>query len=221
MKSNDYLPHADRKFDIWRLNFISILLVNSVAWGVTPAAVTALEVFDSDWSEKWAVAKITTTRSPEDTFAKNTSKKSYVAALRLFVKRWITANSVISDPVRLSLGTNVPKTIHTPSPIPVEIPVLDVDGNVHTIHKVKFYQPPSFESNAKPDGVAFCEIRAQVGGILPVDPETCPNVYMRGRAFIITYDVSQVGLLVYYFARWINTRGIPGPWTLVFIATIR
>ncbi len=221
MKSSDYLPHADKKFDVWRKNFIKLLLMNSVAWGVTPASVTALQVFDTDWDTKWAVALNKTTRTPQDTLAKNTSKKSYITALRLFVKRWITANPVITNPVRLAIGTNVPKTTHTKSPIPIEIPVLEVDETIHTIHAVKFHQPSEFETNAKPDGVVSCEVRAQVDGLMPLVPENCPIVYIRGRAFKIIYDVSLVGKVVYYFARWINTRGIPGPWTLVLVKIIR
>jgi hypothetical protein len=36
----------------------------------------------------------------------------------------------------------------------------------------------------------------------------------------LNYDMSQSGMRVYYRVRWINTRGVPGPWSEVVSAII-
>jgi hypothetical protein len=221
MKSKDFIPNADGKFNTYQGNFLTLVIANLIAWVILPAASTALAVFQTDWNSKWAIAQNRASRTPEDTKAKNVSKKAYIKAIRAFVKTWITGNALITDPQRLALGVNILKLTRTPMPVPIAQPILEIDETVHTIHKVSFRQASDVQSKGKPDGVASCEIRVQVGGVLPVDPEICPIDYIRGKAFSITYDATQVGLTVYYFARWINTRGVPGPWTLVAIAIIR
>jgi len=221
MRNSDFIPHADGKFNTFQSNFLTLVIANLLTWAIPVLASTALAVFQTDWNSKWAIAQNRGSRTPVDTKAKNVSKKAYIKALRAFVKTWITGNVAITDPQRLSLGVNVPKVTRTPMPVPTDQPFLEVDENTHTIHIVSFRQSSDVHSKGKPDGVASCEIRVQVGGALPVLPETCPIVYIRGKAFSITYDVTLVGTTAYYFARWINTRGAPGPWTLVVIAIIR
>ena len=74
---------------------------------------------------------------------------------------------------------------------------------------------------AKPQGVAFAEIRFQVGGTMPTDPNAMTPLAMEGRApYRADFDTEDIGKTVYYVLRWVNSRGEAGPWSPFYSAVV-
>ena len=77
------------------------------------------------------------------------------------------------------------------------------------------------DSRAKPAGVQGCEIREQVGGTAPVDPNAMTFLAIETRMpYRADFDAMDIGKTAYIALRWLNTRGEPGPWSAIFNATI-
>ena len=73
----------------------------------------------------------------------------------------------------------------------------------------------------RPKGVGFMEVWYKIGGTAPVefkDANLKINIHKSGQS--ITFELSQKGEIVYYFARWVSGKGAYGPWTEMFSAGI-
>ncbi len=126
----------------------------------------------------------------------------------------------MSDYDRQYLGLTVPDTTPTAVNIPTTHPVIEVDFSetrVHTLH----LKDQGKSGKSKPAGVRNAEVFAKVGGTAPMDDSemmlfgTTSDGKLR-----LTYPVGQVGMRVYYQARWVNTRSQAGAFGSVVSAVI-
>ena len=77
------------------------------------------------------------------------------------------------------------------------------------------------DSRAKPAGVQSCEIREQVGGTQPTDPDEMSLLAVETRMpYRADFEQTDIGKTAYFVMRWLNTRGQPGPWSQVYSAII-
>lgn len=134
----------------------------------------------------------------------------------------VQANPNVTDAQKELLGITVRKTTRTPAPIPSTTPSMQrIDTSTRGILRLFIVDASTPESRAKPPGVQGCEIREQIGGTEPVDPNTMPLLVIETRPrYRADFAPTEVGKTVYFALRWINTRGEHGPWSEVYSAVV-
>lgn len=217
---SDYIPSADAEFDSFQLKLVANCVANKAGWNIPDAAVTKLENFQTPWTDSWAIARHKDTRSPADVLAKNQARDAYEPAIRKFVNAYVRYNPAITDVERKEMGINNRDTEPTPSPIPTTNPVLDIDTRDTGRHYVGFKDEHA-EGRGRPFGTAYCEIRSAIGPEAPShwnEYNRVENGHKSPAEFVYGKDFS--GQKAHYIARWVNTRGQAGPWSIVYSAVI-
>ena len=125
----------------------------------------------------------------------------------------------IADATLASAGLPIHKTTRTPAPDIETHPVLYRVDNEHLLQRLWFSDSATPGSKAKPPGAAACEIRQLLvapGGAAPTDPDAMPFLAIDTKSPHRTdFTAPDVGKMAYYAQRWTNTRGVPGPWSVV------
>jgi len=99
--------------------------------------------------------------------------------------------------------------------------MLRIDTSTRAILRLFFADSMTPDSRAKPEGVQSCEIREQIAGTEPVDPDSMPFLANETRTpYRADYEGTDVGKTVYFALRWVNTRGKPGPWSQIYSAIV-
>jgi hypothetical protein len=172
------------------------------------------------WKTAYTAAESKNNRTEADVLAKNKARAAYEEAIRLFVKRFLTVNPKITDPDKERMGLTVPSGSHTPAPVPTTPPYGMVDFSVHRRHTLHFGKESPLK-RGKPDGVMGCEIWRKIGGEAPVsDSELTFVAVDTHEPYVFDYPGEDVGKTAYYWLRWVNTRGIQGPWSTTISAII-
>ncbi|MBI4722613.1 MAG: hypothetical protein HY769_06405 [Candidatus Stahlbacteria bacterium] len=208
------MPTTDAGFDAFQSDFMTKVFPKLGAWGIPAGEYSMLSAFRVAWVNAWDKAKNKDSRSRADVRAKIEAKKAYVAVLRKFIREWIAFNSKVTNAEREWLGLKVKDTEPTPVGAPVDSPIISINFAYRDRHIVSAGPNPENEQrNAKPKGVASIELRMKVGGAAPVSAaETVP-------AAVITHSpyTAELGAhrdkTVWWIARYLSTRGIPGPWS--------
>ena len=100
-------------------------------------------------------------------------------------------------------------------------PIAQIDFSQRAQHTIEFFDQQTPNSRAKPRGVHGAEIRYRVGGASPLDPSELPNVVVdTATPHVVVFNGADIGKVVYYQLRWVNTRQEPGPWSPIYSATI-
>ena len=217
----DYIPASDAGFDIFQSNFIKGVQPKLSAWGIPTAVFTALRNLSFTWNLAWLKAKNKDTRSRADVQAKKDARRLYQSALRKFVMEWLAFNSKVTDADREGLGLKVKDIEPTPMPIPDRAPDVTIDTIRHLVHKLRLTDPENPHTQSKPKGVSHIQVLKCFSEDVPTSVKQYRLV---GDATRFIYRVNFVeqdeGKMVWYIARYVNTRGIPGPWSNEISATV-
>jgi len=221
MGARDYMPTGDAAFDIFQLNLMSIVQPKLTTWSIPTTEFTALTTLQTAWNTAWDKAKNKDTRSRADVAAKKAARKAYQSALRKFVRQWLAFNSKVSDADREALGLKVKDVEPTPMPVPDRAPDITIDAIKHLSHKLRLTDPANPHTQSKPKGVKSIQVFRFIGSAAPSDVSQYQYVGDATRfLFESKFVLADVGKSVWYIARYINTRGIPGPWSNSVTATI-
>ena len=221
MSSTDFIPHGDTDFNLWQGTLLEYVALNLVAWGISEPDFNVLKSKQSAWVTAYAKASNKQNRTAADVQAKADAHSVYEAAIRPFVAEWLASNSKVTDSDRTLMGLTVKSGTRTPVAKPSTIPVVSIDFSVRKQHTVNFYDETSSRSKAKPAGVHGCEIYTKVDGDPPKDVSEMNYVgTCTATPYTILYDGTRAGKVVYYWLRWINTRGECGPWSTTVSAIV-
>ncbi|MBI4723033.1 MAG: hypothetical protein HY769_08595 [Candidatus Stahlbacteria bacterium] len=102
----------------------------------------------------------------------------------------------------------------TPVGIPADGPNISINFAYRNRHIVSAGPDPKNEHrNAKPKGVAFIELRMKVGDLRPSSPEdTVPVAIITHSPYTAELGEHR-GKTIWWIARYLNTKGEPGPWS--------
>jgi predicted phage tail protein len=217
----DYIPQTDAEMNVWQGNLIEIVEPNQTLWGITTEDFTALKAKQSVWTLSFAKASNKQNRTAADVLAKDEAGADYKKTIRSFVAQWLSNNAKVTDADRTRMGLTVKTGSRTPTPVPSTSPVGTIDFSVRLQHTIHFYDEASAHSNAKPEGVHACEIFMKADGEAPKDASELTYVgSCTASPYVVTFDGSKAGKTVYYWLRWVNTRGEFGPWSITLSAMV-
>lgn len=221
MRNNDFIPRSDPEFNIWQASLVTIADSNATVWGIAEADINAVKARRVEWEAAFLKASNKQNRTSADVQAKEDTHKWYEKELRAFIAQWLANNSKVSNADRERMGLTVKSNTRTPKPVPETRPVGTVDFSIRLRHSISYADEASPRSKAKPDGVHGCEIWMKLDGEAPRDASELSFVGTdTSSPHIVSFEGANVGKTVYYWLRWVNTRGEHGPWSSTISAMV-
>jgi hypothetical protein len=207
----DFIPKRDGDFDTWQKIFVAYIVSNASQWGFTPAEITALTGLQVKWDLAFTQCAIKQAEAESATQDKSLKYDSFVTTIRNMVKR-IQTHPSTTDAQRSAMNITVKDTEPTPVGAPAEAPLIYVDFANRLQHVVHWGPNPMDERrNAKPRGVASVELRIKIDSP-PTGPEDMEFVAIDTGSPYVANMQGKAGKTVYWLARYLNTKGEPGPW---------
>jgi hypothetical protein len=172
-----------------------------------------LEQEKNIYAQKLQVANADATRTSVNILGKNVAKQVLEKHIRKVVKAFLINNPLLTKEDLKLLGLPIHDTTPTPAPPitthpEVKVSYTEVQQHIITVHDEEG------KSVGKPKHAAGFEIWRKVGDPAPVDDTDFQLVVQAPHSpHTLTYTKAESGLRVHYRVRWINTRGVPGPWS--------
>lgn len=217
---SDYIPAPDDEFDTYlRDQFAPYEASNFAALGLTAADNTELQNATTAWGYAWTGFTNAEAAFKAATMDKDEKRAAAEVVVRRLAQK-VQGNPAVTDVQRAALGITVRKTTKTPVGVPTTVPVLSrSDTSTRCILRLFFSDATTPDSKGKPPGVQSCEIREQIGGTAPTDPNAMAFLAIETRSpYRADFEAGDVGKTVYFALRWLNTKGQPGPWSQIFNA---
>jgi hypothetical protein len=218
----DWIASGDDEFDDqMREKLGPWMQGNFSTSGFTAAENTALQDDITAWGYAYTAFKNLESQFHSATQDKDTKRAALEARARP-VNNKLQANPAITNAMKEAAGITVPKETRTPAAVPSTTPHLHkTDTSTRAILRLFFSDSATPGTTAKPAGVKFCEVVAQIGGAAPASPDTLDTVALESRApYRFDFDAADVGKTVYMALRWINTKGQKGPWSQIYTAVV-
>lgn len=217
----DYIPQNDAKMNLWQKNLVEIVESKVTEWGILDTDLALIKTKQAVWEPAFDKASNKQNRTAADVLAKDEAYDEYVAVLRPFVAQWLANNNKVTDADRARMGLTVKTGTRTATPIPSTSPVGSIDFSVRLQHAIHFSDEASPRSKAKPAGVHGCEIYMKTDGEAPKDASELTYVATdTATPYVVKFDGAKAGKMVYYWLRWVNTRGETGPWSFTINAMV-
>jgi hypothetical protein len=213
MKKKDYIPRGDANFDLWQRNLINKINPMAGQLGIPEAVIAATHAAQARWEAAFKKTQDPATRTKGAVLEKNEAHTAYETNIRGVNNTYLMYNPLLTDEDREDFGLPVHDTKPTPAPPINSWPELEVDFTRIQKHTLTAQDSES-KSAGKPAHAAGFEIWRKVGDPAPTTNSDWQLVVQAPHSpHALDYDEAESGLRVYYRARWINTRGVPGPWS--------
>ena len=218
----EYIPPGDPGFDkLLREQFGPYVNDHFLELGLTAEENAALQAIVAAWGLAWGNYATADTAFKTALADKDARRAAGVALVRQYAQK-VQSNPAVADPHRIGLGLPIRKRTRTRVGRPVSVPVMiRADARTRGVLRLFFADATTPGLRARPAGVKSCEIRQQIGGPAPSNPEAMPFLAIATRTpYRAGYEAAAMGQTVHFAFRWVNTRGVPGPWSQVFIAMV-
>lgn len=218
----DYIPGPDDEFNTYlQEQFAPDVGANFAALGLSAADNTALQDANTAWGYSWPAFNNAKAAFEAATRDKDAKRAEVEAVMRRLAQK-VQNNPAVTDAQKAAMGITIRKTTKTPVPPPTTVPTLArIDTSTRAILRLFFVDSTTPDTKAKPAGAQGVEIREQIGGTAPTDPNTMAFLAIETRApYRADFEATDVGKTAYFALRWVNTKGQPGPWSQVFNAVI-
>jgi hypothetical protein len=211
--SRDYIPASPDTFNVYQENFVTQVDQNYHRWNIDwDTTVMPLRNWRDQWNAVYPKAVNSQNRTSADVLERKECQADYTRFIRTFANQNLAHNPLVTDPDKERLGLHVHSNTRHPAPTPTTAPVvIKIDSSESQQHTIYFANEGG--NLAKPDGVHGCEIYMKKGDAPVSDTEyTFAGTDTRS-PFVMKFDESELGQIVHYKLRWVNTRGEHGPWS--------
>jgi hypothetical protein len=218
----DFIPDdEDEFFNYATTKFVPYATANATALGIAAATITALGAATTAFDYAWTAHLNAQVAAVGATTDKNTKMDALKTLIR-GAAATVQANPAVTDTQKELLGVTIRKKTRSAAEVPTTIPIIQrIDTSTRAILRLNFVDSATPDTRAKPAGVRACEIREQIGGTAPTDPEDMAFLALESRTpYRADFDADDIGKIAYFAARWINTRNQPGPWSQIYSAII-
>jgi hypothetical protein len=144
--------------------------------------------------------------------AKNDARQKYEKQLRIFVQQYLANNPKVPNSAREKMGLTIRSTERTEVGIPGTYPTPKIDFSVRLQHTISVSDSETPNSKAKPAGAHGFEVWAKVGVAPKNEKELIFLKTSTKPSAIVTFGGDDAGKTVFYWLRWVNTKGESGPW---------
>jgi hypothetical protein len=202
---NDYVQHAE-----------PYLIANKVRLKIDSIDTELLTNRFIAWNNVYPQSQDPERRTTAITKNKNIARKQLEAQIRKIFADIPKSLLTVDD--RTTLNLKERDTQPTPAPVPATIPLIELEGHqghqVFVRYKQEGGERGSSRRGAKPAKISRLEFIYKTGDPAPANPEACNHVLDISRTpHKLRFEPTDSGKRFYGFARWVNTRNQPGPWT--------
>ncbi|MDR1561904.1 MAG: hypothetical protein LBS54_02295 [Dysgonamonadaceae bacterium] len=217
-RNYDYIPHSFLELAMWLVNFIDVVAERRKRFGITLKAFETLRIIVADFHISNQIAE-RENAGKTDRLDRRLKAAAAQKATRNFVNQYIRFNPNVTDDDKSDMGLTVPKKTLTPSPVAKTFPWLKVLTKL--IRHLIIEYGESETKRAKPEGQHTLELVYVIANEKPTDIAQLTVVKLDTNPPLdLTFTEEDRGKRVWFAARWINTRGIKGPWTEIYFAII-
>lgn len=215
-----YIPTKDALLVPWEANFSTLITANPPLYGLVTGDAVAIAAAYSAYNSSYTLSIDPSTRTKVTVNAKNIARNSSLVTMRGYAAL-IRVNQGVSSSDKTSLGLTVPDPTPTPVPPPTSSPLLTFVAGTPFQHTIRYADQNTPASRKKPSGVKFLQVSLFVGTVAPVSPAATPYYgLVTKNPVAIDFEAGDVGKTAFYYARWLNTKGQPGPWSALMQATV-
>jgi len=211
-----YIPVRDDDFFNWQGNFVNLVVINAVAWGIPAPAVTALSTRRAEYEPLYTAAQNKTTRNRTDVRNHREKRATYEKEIRAFVNKYC---DTLPTNDKSNLGLTIPDIEPSPHQVITDVPVValraigggDIEVRVQTTKDATRYS-----MHPAANLIEFRYAIVEPGDIPPSDAEDYPKKDVSSRAkFIHKLGTKNTGKRFFALFRWVNTAKPKqeGPWT--------
>lgn len=218
----DPIPQSDAEFDTLQNNINTYMNANLVALGLTAldADVVLFNAQRTTWGTDYA-AHIAAQAAAEGARATKSATRDLLEATIRRIFNRLQVSSAVSDAERAAMGMTIRDTDPTPVGAPETKPVLQGNTANRLEIGISFADEGTPTSKAKPAGVIGCEIYLKLGGPPPTDLSQCTLLALDTRTpYVAHFDGSDANQTAHFIARWLSTRGEPGPLSETLSVTV-
>lgn len=219
--SNSYIPTRQQELRDYAVSTAGHLSADPGRFGLMTAEAASVQERVDEFSDSLDRVLDPATRNVGTIEAKNLARVSMLQLLRPVLQRIRDNQGVALEDKRL-LNLRDPDTQPTPAPVPTSVPVLEVQTLAPLVHTLRYHDQATPERRARPAGTAALQLFRSVNPATPpAGPDEADFVAVVTRQpFRLQYDSAEALKMVYYWARWQNTRGQVGPWSIVAVKAI-
>ena len=214
------MPKLASAFDALQATTVGLIVEKGVAiYGMLKKDVDDIVVAQAIWTPKQAATKDPMNKNKAATTLRDDYLPIYSDKLVSVYDSFLINNDKIDAADKMAMGIHLAVKNGTPIPDPDTAPDVTVEFSI--LQHIFKMRNALTNRLGKPKGVGFMEIWYKVGGTKPVefaDANLKINIHLSGQS--ITFNLSQKGETVYYFARWVSNKGTCSPWTEMFSAVI-
>jgi len=215
MPNSGPFPSKDADLNNYAQRGNTYLNTNKVRLVINAADLAALTASITQWNITYPLSQNPDTCTVAITKSKNTLRKQIETLLRKIYGDIPKSVLTADDRATLNLKAHAKPT---PAPVPDSVPAVELhggSGNQVIVHyKQEVGKHGSSHHTAKPDKVSRMELCYKTGDPVPANPDGCNKTVSIGKVpHKLNFDTSDSGKRLYAFARWVNTRNQPGPWT--------
>ena len=191
---------------------------NAQRLGISTEHLTDLQTVTDAWDE----AYLTTQNAATDTTAAIKIRDAVRKQLETLLRDIFHGipESVLTETDRATLNLSAHDATPTHHNKPTAAPVVSIDKITHLQHTLRFQNPETPGSHAKPDGVNAVEVYSYTGETAPAETGFT-HIASTGKFLLtVNYVQADVGKTVWYLARYRSTRGEFGNWSDMVKAVI-
>lgn len=220
MRGTDYVPRAEAIFYNWQEVLVHYASTRYKTWNIPDDMWKRLLDEQAAYRSRYAVAEDPAVRTSVAVLMRREARAKYEASIRQAVKAYITYNPAVGDEDRKDMGLPVHDTKPTRVQDPTTVVEAETDSSVIRRVGVHFHDKGK-KSRAKPAGVQAAIMRWVVLDHVPVaDEELIHTAVATHSPYVLEFDASDRGKMVYFSLCWINTRGKEGPKSEIYGAII-
>ncbi|WP_059370561.1 hypothetical protein [Treponema endosymbiont of Eucomonympha sp.] len=209
--AGDFIPHADGAFLEWAKTLTSYVAAHLTGFNIQEAALAPIQTLLAGYQTAYDRAE-NPNRGKVDVLAKNEARDALKAALRTFIKAYLTYNPEVTDVDKGNMGLPLHDSTRTPVPAPSTIPEIELDSSVIRQISAHFRDSGSGR-RGKPQGVHGAELRWSLLETAPVSIADLRNsAFATATPYIFSFDEPDRGKTLYICPHWENNKGDKGPW---------
>jgi hypothetical protein len=211
--STDFIPRSDAAFSSWQNNLLNKAEAAEMRLNIPPDVMMDIRIKQGRWMMAYQAVEDPATCTKAAVKEKQEARDDFESTIRGFNNAYLIHNPAMTDADRENFGLPVHDTKPTPAPDIGSRPELEADFKQLQKH-ILMARDTEIKSAGKPAHVAGFEIWRKVGEPAPTtDADWQLVVQAPHSPHALTYNEAESGLRVYYRVRWVNTRGVPGPWS--------
>lgn len=224
-----YIPPTSSGLDAFANTFQTLIAASPGTYGLTSADAVNITLAYNNYHSAYLLGGTLagghtpvnpSTRTPTTVAAMRTQQQTLVALIRTYAAQ-IRLNPAVANGDKTALGLTLPNTTPSPVPAPTSNPVLSLVQQGHLTIQISYKDSLAGTSKAKAPGAIQMQIVGGPSATPFASPDTAPLLPAQTKSpFQLSFASGTTGQVANMWGRWVTRKGLTGPWSPMFSATV-